>query len=82
MTTTARPRAWSSPAETAGLVAEVAAQVDHGDVRVGLAELVEQPRRRVAAAVVDEDDLVRDPQRRAGPRRAAGAARATFSCSL
>ncbi len=41
------------------LVAEVAAQVDHDHAGVLLLHLVEQPGGRVAAAVVDEDQLVR-----------------------
>ena len=45
------------------LMAEIAAQVDHREVRVRLLQLVYQTGRLVAAAVVHEDDLVRLPQK-------------------
>ena len=46
------------------LLAEIARQVDHGDVAVGLPQHLDDAERGVAAAVVDVDDLPRCAQRR------------------
>ena len=48
------------PRRERGLVAEAPRQVEHLDARVCVGQGVEQSRRRVAARVIDDDQLERD----------------------
>ena len=64
MSTTASPRAASSPARQGGLVAEVAREAEQPQLRVACGELEQLGPGAVARAVVDEDDLVRAAERR------------------
>ena len=65
------------------VLAEVAVEQDHPrDIGPALELLGQQRRRAVAAAVVDEDDFVGDPQRIERRDRAAQRARASPASSL
>ena len=64
MTITASPRAWSSPAVVAISLPKLRDRLTQRDVVVRLPQCVDDGERRVAAAVVDVDDLPREIQRR------------------
>jgi len=57
------------PGADGRLMAEIPAQMQHRDVRIALGQVVEHLGSGIAAAVIDEDQLVLDVQAGQRPRQ-------------